>query len=229
MSWSEGASQGRRGRGTCLTQAPQGYLPLTPLQHRVALTKTSNGDVFYWWTTLEDWGRAYTCSRVEVCCHVQTLIDIRACHERGSVLLCIHPPQLSWSERGFNCLIIILYYPCGPIAWFGVGFSASPHPLLPKRRHHRNSSRWWWRVNWEGLSCCPGYHHWYFCCPNKHHSKNRPWGDTKRWGNKQTEECFDCDVNKINKFSMSYSVKCVCKITSALLLCIIPCVHLWII
>lgn len=109
------------------------------------------------------------------------------------------PPQLSWSERGFNCLIIILHYPCGPIAWFGVAFSASPHPLLPKRRHPRNSSRWWWRVNWEGLSCCPGYRHWYFCCPNKHHSQNQPWGDTKPWGNKQTEECFDCDVNKINK------------------------------
>lgn len=42
------------------------------------------------------------------------------------------PPQLSWSVRGFNCLIIILHYLGGPIAWLRVAFSASPHPLLPK-------------------------------------------------------------------------------------------------
>lgn len=127
------------------------------------------------------------------------------------------PPQLSWSVRGFNCLIIILHYPCGPIAWLGVVFSASPHPLLPKWRHPRNSSRWWWRVNWEGLSCCPGYRQWYFCCPNKHLIKNQPWGDTK-WS--KLRNVLIVMSTKSTWFSMRYTVKCVCKHYSALLLCI---------
>lgn len=169
----EEAGQGRPVPGTSLSlynHSPLGYLPLGP-HYWVALTKTPNRGVFYWWATFEDWGRAYTCPGVEICCHVQTLIDIRACCLCGRV--------------DFNCLIIILHYRSGPITWLRVAFSASPHPLLPKWRHPRNSSRWWWRVNWEGLSCCRGYRHWYFCCPNKHLIKNQHSGVTKRWGNKQ--------------------------------------------